>query len=406
MHLRDLLREQAGAKNVNRSQLLRTIMAKPGTQVDISIRSKLSQGLISEAVSDLESQGLIRKTLSGRSNILEMEPTEGAAVGIELGFQHAAVVARRVDQSHLQAVAYHRPAGAARPGHSWLDQVVEIVRHVVSELGQQVDDIAAIGLGVPRMVAPQTGELTPPLLPPWSQEANPASMLADALAVGSWRPRVLLDNDANLAALAESLYSYPKAETLVSIKASTGIGAGIIVDHRIFRGAQGVAGEIGHMVLDPSGRFCSCGGRGCLETIIGADALVEQAKMMLGGFRQPSSPENLQALVSLASSGDLTCQRVLREAARTLGFAIGNLCNVLNPDVVVLGGALGRRGASHITLDACWEGIRQSAMAAALGRDRDGKPALRLEASGLAHAAAHGALLMALDGTGRIDLTP
>jgi glucokinase len=88
-------------------------------------------------------------------------------------------------------------------------------------------------------------------------------MLADELRNGRGSrfvaPQVVLDNDANLAAYAESIYGFEDAETLIGIKVSTGIGAGVVVDGRIFRGARGEAGEIGHMVVNPGGRFCSCG---------------------------------------------------------------------------------------------------------------------------------------------------
>ena len=215
-----------------------------------------------------------------------------------------------------------------------------------------------------------------------------------------------VDNDANLAALAESIYSYD-VDSLIAIKASTGIGAGIIVGGAIVRGARGAAGEIGHVVIDPHGHFCSCGGRGCLETVIGSDALVEQARTILARHPQPS-PEKFEMLVAMAGAGNVTCQRVLREAAATLGAAIGSLCNVLNPEVVVLGGAFGRPDAVQFTLEPCREAIGRSGLqgategvrlnAADRPRDAD-KRMLRVEASTLTHAAAHGALVMGLQGT-------
>jgi predicted NBD/HSP70 family sugar kinase len=206
-------------------------------------------------------------------------------------------------------------------------------------------------------------------------------------------PKVLLDNDANLAAYAESVYVHPDAETLIAIKASTGIGAGIIMGGRISRGKHGVAGEIGHIVVNEDGDFCACGGRGCLETVIGADALVRQATIMLG-HRRLESPQSLEALIEMAARGNLACQRVLREAANKLGFTIGNLCNVLNPDVVVLGGAFGREEAAVFTLESLKAAVGRSAMAAAAGRK-----GVSISASQLPHASAHGALVMALAGT-------
>jgi len=160
----------------------------------------------------------------------------------------------------------------------------------------------------------------------------------------------------------------------------------------MFRGAKGAAGEIGHIVMEPGGRFCSCGGRGCLETVSGADALVEQARTVLAGHRL-SPPDELGDLVQKAAQGNVACGRVLEEAARTLGFAIGNLCNVLNPNVVVLGGAFGREDAVRFTVEPCRQAVRQSAIRSSVD------PGFRVVPSRVRHAAAHGALMVALNGT-------
>ncbi|HUI60619.1 MAG TPA: ROK family transcriptional regulator [Steroidobacteraceae bacterium] len=393
VNLRDLLTE-GGVKDTSRLKLLRTIMARPGTQAYLSRRSGLSQGTVSDAVRDLEAIGYVHSDKDGRSKAVTIARTTGAAVGIELGFRYAAVVARRVEQSYDDAQVKLCSAGAAMGAGRWVEEVARAVRDAVTELEEE--EIAAIGLGVPRVVDPQTGELAPPFMPPWAEGENPAEMLADELRSGSGptfvAPRVVLDNDANVAAYAESIYGFENAVTLIGIKASTGIGAGIVIDGKIFRGARGTAGEIGHIVVDPRGRFCSCGGRGCLETVIGADALVEQARTVLG-HRRMESPQDLEELVRMASRGNLACERVLREAATTLGFAIGNLCNILNPNVVVLSGAFGRAEATRFTLEPCDEAIRRSAMRAATDER------LTVSATKIPHPAAHGALVVALDGT-------
>jgi predicted NBD/HSP70 family sugar kinase len=369
-------------------------MAKSGSQAYLSRRSGLSQATVSALVSDLEKKEWVTVTKAGKTSFVEVAPTTGAAVGIELGFRHTAVVARRVEQPYDHAKVSLARAGAAQATGRWLPGVAEAVRDAVTELGE--DEIAAIGLAIPRVVDPISGTLMPPVLPPWTSSENPAQMLFEELGRGHKKPqvvapRVVLDNDANLAALAESVYAWDDAEILIAIKASTGIGAGVVIGGRMFRGARGAAGEIGHIVIDPAGEFCSCGGRGCLETVIGADALVDQAKTVLGHTKQPS-PDELEDLVRMAAAGNVSCQRVLAEAARTLGFAIGNLCNVINPNVIVLGGAFGREDAVRFTLEPCQVALRQTAMHAAVIQDF-------VVQSRVPHAAAHGALILALEGT-------
>lgn len=398
VHLRDLLRAES-TKDQSRLKILHTIMARAGTQAYLARRSGLSAGTVSDAVKELANSGFVLVAeKDGRSKPVTLARTTGAAVGIELGFHNSAVVARRVEQSYDQATVRLCSVGAASRQESWLEDVAQAVRDAVDDLGE--DDIVAVGLGVPRMVDPHTGKLVPPVLPPWKEGDDPAQMLADELSrrVGQrlLAPTVVLDNDANLAAYAQSIYEFDQAETLIGIKASTGIGAGIVVGGKIFRGARGAAGEIGHVVVQPGGKFCTCGGRGCLESVIGADALIEQVTTTLG-HRRLKSPETLDALVQMAKDGNVGYQRVLREAAATLGFAIGNLCNILNPNVVVLGGAFGRDDATPYTVEPCVAAIRQSAMQATV--DDAGSRGVAVHVTKIQHPAAHGALVLGLEGT-------
>jgi predicted NBD/HSP70 family sugar kinase len=394
VQLRDLLTAGKGAKDENRLRLLRTIMANSGSQAYLARRSGLSEGNVSDAVKDLGP--LVRTEKKGREVIVSLPETTGAAVGIELGFSNFAVVARRVEQSYRDAQVELRQVGAARGPDQWVREVADAVREATSVVGE--DEIVSVGLGIPRMVNPQLGALVPPALPPWSEGDDPARLLAEELrksghAVRFLAPKVVLDNDANLAAYAMSIYEYPDKVTLIGIKASTGVGAGIIIAGQIIRGALGAAGEIGHIVVKPGGAICSCGGRGCLETLVGADALVDQAKLVLGQRKLPA-PDGVEKLIAMAGGGNLACQRVLREAAATLGFTIGNLCNILNPDVVVLSGALGRADP-RFALEPLKRAIQESAMQATT----EGDGATEVAATCIAHPAAHGALVMALEGT-------
>lgn len=395
-HLRELLAKPAGVREDNRSKLVRALMISPDNQANLSKRAGLSAGLVSEAVGQLVGQEVVRSEKIGRETIVRMAKTAGIVVGIEGGRQTATVIARRVDQDYLDSTARQVKIGVSRGLAIWVPAVVQAVREVMDELEQE--EVAAVGLAVPWMVDPQEGTLVPPALPPWKEGDDPAGELADGLReeLGAQftAPKVVLDNDANLLAYAESIYGTPSAETLIGIKASTGIGAGIIIGGNIFRGMRGVAGELGHTSLQADGRFCVCGGRGCLETLVGADALVEQAKMALGSQRK-LAPVNFDELVAAAVNGSLTCQRVLYEAARTLGVALGNLCNVLNPNVVVLGGTLGQDEAARYTLDACREGISRTAMRAAVSEESG----FAVRARQIRHAASHGAVAMALQGT-------
>jgi predicted NBD/HSP70 family sugar kinase len=397
--IRELLSQPSGIKEENRLKVLKALMARPGNQADLARRAGLSQATISTVIKELTDDGTVEASRDNARRAVKLRPVTGVAVGIELGYRHIAAVGRQVHQPAETARIEVEPVGAAHGTDAWLQAATRMIHDVVGELGEHRDDIGILGLGVPRMVHPVDQSLTPPVLPPWKIGEAPAVMLAAKLralagARGAERLaelQVRLDNDASLGALAESVYQHPDAETLVYVKASTGVGAGIVIGGRVFRGARGVAGEIGHIMIQPRGRFCQCGGRGCLETLIGGDAMLSNAKAVLGA-QHFDPPQSVDELVKKARDGDPVCARVLREAAIQLGHTIGNLCNALNPNIVVLGGALGR--AADLVLGDCLAGIERSAIAASYRRD------FALAGSSLKHATAHGALLLGIEGGG------
>jgi predicted NBD/HSP70 family sugar kinase len=390
-NLHELLREPPSTA---KGRILRAIMACSSNQADLVRRSGMSTATVSSVVNGLEGKGTVRCERRGRDTIVSMEQTNGVAVGIELGFHHTAVVARRVHQPYVESEVQTTAVGGNSGMDSWLEAVVNLVRNVSSAVGDGPEELTTIGLGIPRMIDPRTQQLTLPLLSPWENIPDPAAQIltrlgerardyGDTLLPGL---TVRVDNDATVGALAESAYIHSNKETLVYVKVSTGIGAGIVISGRAFRGRRGVAGEIGHTRVNGDGKFCLCGGRGCLETVVGAGNLLDQAKAVLSR----SAPASMEDLVERARLGNGVCQRILQEAATRLGLAIGDLCNLLNPDVVVLGGAFGR--ASDLVLEPCRAGIRQVAVAATYDEGL-------LVDSKIQHASAHGALLLGIEGT-------
>ncbi len=136
-------------------------------------------------------------------------------------------------------------------------------------------------------------------------------------------------------------------EHAIYVKVSGGVGAGLIIGGRLHRGATGIAGELGHVRLQEDGPVCRCASRGCLETLISAPKLVS---LLQPAYDEPLSPFRV---LELAESGDVGVNRVLDDAGRTIGRALADLCNSLNPSTIVVGGALGAAQALH-------RGIRDS----------------------------------------------
>jgi predicted NBD/HSP70 family sugar kinase len=140
------------------------------------------------------------------------------------------------------------------------------------------------------------------------------------------------------------------------LRLSAGIGAGLVIGGRPFRGARGVAGEIGHVLVDPQGPICRCGNRGCLETFASPPALCEL-------LRRSHGPITVPRLLALAAEGDAGARRVIHDAGRVVGRAVADLCNFINPDLVIVGGDLSAAG--DLLLDPMREAVRRFAIPAA-----------------------------------------
>jgi len=164
---------------------------------------------------------------------------------------------------------------------------------------------------------------------------------------------VVMDDDANCAALAEAtLGAAVGCSAAVLIVVGTGIGGGIVVDGAPYRGAHSAAGEIGHIVLDPDGPACTCGHTGCFEALASGPALAKRGKMAMLGRSAPilgdlvgSDPEAIDAVSVLAAAkrGDPGAVAALEETGYYLGLGVAAVANILDPDVIVLGGGLGSR---------------------------------------------------------------
>ena len=159
---------------------------------------------------------------------------------------------------------------------------------------------------------------------------------------------VVIDNDANLGALAEHWWGAGRGlEDFTYIKLATGVGAGHMIGGRIFRGASGVAGEIGHLAIDPRGEACVCGNRGCLVTFVGAAALLARAKALRPEFPRSALARGeltLTRVEDAAIAHDPLALQVVVEAAGHIGIAVSGMLNLMNPAAVILGGGLARLG--------------------------------------------------------------
>lgn len=344
----------AAAIRAQHSRLILNLLWKEReiSRAELARRTSLSRSTVSAIITDLLTTGLVKETRAGISSggrrpiMLEFQDEASFIVGIELGATHVSCVLTDL-RCNVKA-SWSAPAPVRDEPELALNKMTMGV-HSVLEAGGGVSKSQLLGLGVavPSPVnRERPGELLPLVVPKW-EGRNIASHLQSSFD----RP-VFVDNDANLGALAELWWGVGSSVTdLAYIKVATGIGAGLIIDGRIFRGSGGVAGEIGHTSIDPNGPQCICGLKGCLTTFIGTPALLERAKDALraSGANRPA-PANIDELVNAALAGDPISVEVVRHAGDRLGIGIANMLNLLNPQMVVLGGGIARAG--DLLLDA------------------------------------------------------
>jgi glucokinase len=204
-------------------------------------------------------------------------------------------------------------------------RLVEWAAEQISHRGHG-ERVTAGAIGAPGPVDGKRGALVnPPNLPGW-QNVPLGSMLSEAIGAP-----VHLENDANLAGWGEFRRGAGRgSQTMVYVTWSTGVGGGIVVDGRLLSGAHGSAAEVGHMVLDPDGPLDACGQRGCVEAFCGGRNLAARTG-------RPA-----RELFQAAMAGEDEARRVVEEAARYMGHALINLTNLIDPEVIVIGGGVSR----------------------------------------------------------------
>ena len=315
------------------------------SRAEIARRTGLSRSTVTEIVDELLPTKLISEVGVGPSRggrppiVLEFNYDAACILGVDMGAAHVAVALTNL---RGEVLAWRHEFHSVRTDP-------EGTRALISELcGSCLADVPGsrsrlIGLGVaaPCPVDPNhPDEFSEIVLPDWRGRAG-LKPIATRLKVP-----LFVDNDANLGALAERWWGAGRGvDDFFYVKVATGLGSGHFIQGKVYRGATGVAGEIGHMAIDTQGKPCLCGLRGCLVTLVGAPALVARAKELRAQFPDSSLPKNkpsIEAIEDAALLGDPLALQIVREAAGHLGIAIASLLNLMNPRLVIIGGGLAR----------------------------------------------------------------
>ena len=337
-----------GMRARNRTYVLQLIWrARELSRAELARQTGMSRSAVSSIVADLLDAGLVVETGEGASSggrrPIQLQFRDDACViaGLDIGATHVACALTNlrgqvVAWRHVHLDARGQPAEA-------LAQCVALVDDCLESRELTRDRLAGLGVAVPSPVDPRTqGRLAPMILPSWAQVDVEAALRAH------FELPIVIDNDANLGAVAERWWGAGRGgEDLAYIKLGTGVGGGHILNGEIYRGAHGIAGELSHLSLGSDGPPCVCGQRGCLVRHLGADALREKASARRAEFPATllaSADFSLADLTRAAHAGDALALSLARDAARDLGAALVSLLNLLNPEIVVLGGQLALLG--------------------------------------------------------------
>lgn len=337
---------QQSLKRHNLALVLRQVAARRGvSRAQLAKDTGLTKATVSSLVDALTTAGLLVEGRPARGPVgrpgspVALDPEGPAGLGVEVNVDYvAACVVDLTGEVRLRRVVVGDNRG--RPPEAVLRRAAEVAESLRAEAERAGLAVAGTGVAVPGLVDADGLLRLAPNLPGWS-DLPVGSILRDMVG----RPGAVthVGNEADFAALGELWFGFGGPATprqnFVHVSGEIGVGAGIVVDGRLFRGVRGFAGELGHTVVDPRGPACGCGSNGCLEQLAGQEALLRAAGVIGDPTTAVASPEgSIAELVRRARTGDLRTLSALQRAGQSLGIALSALVNLVDLPTVVLGG--------------------------------------------------------------------
>jgi predicted NBD/HSP70 family sugar kinase/DNA-binding CsgD family transcriptional regulator len=338
---------RTGLRELHLRQIVDVIRERGGaSRGEIARRTGLSRAAISAHVGDLKARGLIveepvesredRRQARGRPPArLQLAPSSGAVLAIV--FDHESLRVALSDLSlaplgerSLELAIYAQTDENAVAPQRALASAAELASTLLAEAGVERSRVLGAGLVLPAPIDQRAGTVASQTILHLWKDLKPAAELSRVLGV-----HVELDNDANAGALGElSFGAGRELSDFIYVKHSPAVGAALVLDGRLYRGASGIAGELGHIQVNPDGEICHCGKRGCLGPTVSTDAMIAVLRSTHG--------DRVTALEirELLARGDLVASRVVADAGRTLGEVLAGFCSLLNPTAVIVQGTL------------------------------------------------------------------
>ncbi|MPY58879.1 ROK family transcriptional regulator [Streptomyces spongiae] len=323
---------QQGMRRRNLSRVMHTVNAEgPLSRAAVASHIGLTRAAVSTLVDELIRSGLLeelgpeRPGRVGRpGSALALSGRGPAGIGAEVGVDHLAVCA--VDlRGEVRARAVRHGVNRGRSPELVIGELTALVEQVVAAAEREGLWPAGLAVAVPGLVARDARTVVRAPNLDW-HDTDLGALLSGDLPLA-------VDNEANFGGLAELWLGEGAPRDFLHVSAEIGIGGAVVVDGRLLRGTRGFAGELGHVPVRPEGPECACGGRGCLEQYAGEEAVLRAAGLAPGEHR-------VELLAERAAQGDKDVRRALRGAGTALGIALTGAVNLLDPQTVVLGGAL------------------------------------------------------------------
>jgi predicted NBD/HSP70 family sugar kinase len=343
---------QSALRQLNQQRIIETLMSGPSTQAELARQIGLSTATVSNIVKIMQDNGLASTeptTSSGRRALNVRLNSNGAvAVGIDFGRRHLRVVLASLSYHVIAEESVLLPLG--HQSDEGIRAAVVLLDKLIAESGIDRSALVGAGVGIPGPIDRRTGTVAQGAILPESVGINILQHLEERLEMP-----VFIDNDANLGAWSEVTWGpHTGVANLMFLKIGSGIGAGLILNGAPYYGTVGITGEIGHATIHEHGLVCRCGNRGCLETIASTTTMIE---LLSRGEDPPLSPADI---VRKALARDSATLRVVDDAGQAVGRALGNVANLINPEVIVVGGPLA--GLGNLLLDPIRRGLIRHAV--------------------------------------------
>ena len=352
--------DRALMKQMNQQLVLQLIQGRgPISRSEITRISGLSPASVSGITSKLIDLGLVHEVgevegtgrAGRRAVLLRLNPQAGSVVGVKLAVHSITCVLTDLDANLLHTIDQPLPAAdaAAAPfdPNTTIQMTIAAIESLLADAQAKPGRLLGIGVGVNGTVDTEAGISCVAPHFGWHDVS-----FAEPLAKHFGIP-VYLENDARALTIAEQWFGAGReVDHFITVVVGYGIGAGIVANGQLYRGASSGAGEFGHIVLQQDGPICSCGKRGCLEALAGAPAILRQLEEALAAGEETVLARDkaltLEAVAQAAEVGDPLTLRVLEAAGRWLGYGMVSLVNILNPELVVLNGEALRLGQPYL----------------------------------------------------------